>query len=86
MKKAICRLALAGTLPLVAAMTFDELKREVAAAEDGATVYVENDMEVTGVLPCPGRVTIASPAGQTNTLLRAAGRGCSSPCPTRRAS
>lgn len=73
MKKTICRLALAGTLPLVAAMTFDELKREVAAAEDGATVYVENDMEVTGVLPCPGRVTIASPAGQTNTLLRAAG-------------
>ena len=72
MKTSIFQLALAGVLPLAAATTFQELKDEVAAAADGATVYVENDMEVTGVLPCPGRVTITSPDGQTNTLRRAA--------------
>lgn len=62
----------AGALP--AATTFDALQRELAEAADGATVYVENDIVYTAPLVqgLAARVTLASPPGQTNTLMRAA--------------
>ena len=58
---------------LQAATTFDGLQRELEEAADGATVYVENDISYTGVLApnLAKRITLASPPGQTNVLLRA---------------
>ena len=64
--------AMFGTGVARSATTYQELAREVAVAEEGATVYVENDMEATGVLKVGKRVTIASPLGQTNVITRAA--------------
>lgn len=58
---------------LQAATTFDGLRRELDEAADGATVYVENDIFYTGALApnLAKRITLASPPGQTNVLLRA---------------
>ena len=58
---------------LQAATTFDELQSELDKADNGATVYVENDISYTGVLApnLAKRITLASPPGQTNVLLRA---------------
>ena len=58
---------------LQAATTFDELQSELDKAADGATVYVENDISYTGVLATnlAKRITLASPPGETNVLLRA---------------
>ena len=82
MKRTTDNLAIARTLVLAcmaltgglqAATTFDELQRELDKAADGATVYVENDISYTGVLApnLAKRITLASPPGQTNVLLRA---------------
>lgn len=59
---------------LQSATTFDGLQRELAEVADGATVYVENDILYTDALApnLAKRVTLASPPGQTNVLLRAA--------------
>ena len=58
---------------LQSATTFDELQRELEEAADGATVYVKNDISYTGALApnLAKRITLASPPGQTNVLLRA---------------
>ena len=82
MKRTTDNLAIARTLGLAcmaltgglqAATTFDELQSELDKAADGATVYVENDISYTGVLApnLAKRITLASPPGQTNVLLRA---------------
>ena len=82
MKRTTDNLAIARTLVLAcmaltgglqAATTFDELRLELEEAADGATVYVENDISYTGVLApnLAKRITLASPPGQTNVLLRA---------------
>ena len=82
MKRTTDNLAITRTLVLAcmaltgglqAATTFDELQRELDKAADGATVYVENDISYTGVLApnLAKRITLASPPGQTNVLLRA---------------
>ena len=82
MKRTTDNLAIARTLVLAcmaltgglqAATTFDELQSELDKAADGATVYVENDISYTGVLApnLAKRITLASPPGQTNVLLRA---------------
>lgn len=56
------------------ATTFDALKDEIAAVEDGGTVYVENDMEYSSTLGSIAKaVTIRSPEGRTNVLMRASG-------------
>lgn len=56
------------------ATTFDALKSEIAAAEEGGMVYVENDMEYSSTLGTIAKaVTIRSPEGQTNVLTRASG-------------
>ncbi len=62
---------------LHAEMTFSDLQSAIADAEDGATVYVENDIEYTGCLidGIAKRITLASPAGQTNVLTRASSYG-----------
>lgn len=66
-----------GTILVAAqgATTFSELLAEVASAESGATVYVENDMTATGPLTVTTAVTLTSPEGQTNVITRAAGHG-----------
>ena len=82
MKRTTDNLAIARTLGLAcmaltgglqAATTFDELQSALEEAADGATVYVENDISYTGVLApnLAKRITLASPPGQTNVLLRA---------------
>ena len=82
MKRTTDNLAITRTLVLAcmaltgglqAATTFDELQSELDKAADGATVYVENDISYTGVLApnLAKRITLASPPGQTNVLLRA---------------
>ena len=82
MKRTTDNLAIARTLVLAcmaltgglqAATTFDELQSALEEAADGATVYVENDISYTGVLApnLAKRITLASPPGQTNVLLRA---------------
>ena len=82
MKRTTDNLAIARTLVLAcmaltgglqAATTFDELQSELDKAADGATVYVENDISYTGVLATnlAKRITLASPPGETNVLLRA---------------
>ena len=82
MKRTTDNLAIARTLGLAcmaltgglqAATTFDELQSEIDKAADGATVYVKNDISYTGVLApnLAKRITLASPPGQTNVLLRA---------------
>ncbi len=62
---------------LNAEMTFSDLQSAIANAADGDVVYVENDMEYTGLLVdgLGKRITLASPEGQTNTLTRAASYG-----------
>lgn len=57
---------------LVAATTFAELQSEIDAAEAGATVYVESDMEYDGPISVAKTITIASPEGTTNVITRAA--------------
>ena len=55
------------------AMTYDEFTAAIEAARDGDTVYLENDVEYTAMLPSLAkRVTLASPEGKTNVLRRAA--------------
>lgn len=82
MKRTTDNLAITRTLVLAcmaltgglqAATTFDELRLELEEAADGATVYVKNDITYTGVLApnLAKRITLASPPGQTNVLLRA---------------
>lgn len=82
MKRTTDNLAIARTLVLAcmaltgglqAATTFDELQSALEEAADGATVYVDNDITYTGVLApnLAKRITLASPPGQTNVLLRA---------------
>lgn len=82
MKRTTDNLAIARTLGLAcmaltgglqAATTFDGLQRELEEAAAGATVYVEKDISYTGVLApnLAKRITLASPPGQTNVLLRA---------------
>ncbi|MCQ2391567.1 MAG: hypothetical protein MJ240_09100 [Kiritimatiellae bacterium] len=57
----------------VRAMTYGEFTAAIEAAPDGGTVYLENDVEYTAMLPSVAkRVTLASPEGQTNVLRRAA--------------
>ena len=54
------------------AMTYDEFKSEISAAPDGGTVVLANDVTYDSALPSISkRITITSPAGSTNTLLRA---------------
>lgn len=82
MKRTTDNLAIARTLVLAcmalmgglqAATTFDELQSALEEAADGATVYVDNDITYTGVLApnLTKRITLASPPGETNVLLRA---------------
>lgn len=55
------------------AMTYDEFTAAIEAASNGDTVYLENDVEYTAMLPSLAkRVTLASPEGETNVLRRAA--------------
>lgn len=65
----LCAVALAAAQ---GATTFNELLDEVANAESGATVIVENDMEATSALPVTTTITLTSPEGQTNVITRAA--------------
>ncbi len=62
---------------LHAEMTFSDLQSAIADAADGATVYVANDIEYTGCLidGIAKRITLASPEGQTNVLMRASSYG-----------
>ncbi len=54
------------------AMTYAEFKAAITAAQDGGTVVLENDVTYDSALPSISkRITITSPAGATNTLLRA---------------
>ena len=54
------------------AMTYSEFKEAVTAAQDGGMVVLENDVMYDSALPSISkRITITSPAGATNTLLRA---------------
>lgn len=72
MKKSLMALAaVAACGAAVGATTFEELQAEIAAADDGATVYVENDMDYTGLLTLGKTITLASPDGETNVLRRA---------------
>ena len=72
MKKLIlCWIVIAAASALHA-MTYDEFKSEIAAAPDGGTVVLQNDVTYDSALPSISkRITITSPAGMTNTLLRA---------------
>ena len=55
------------------AMTYAEFKAAITAAQDGGTVVLENDVTYDSALPSISkRIMITSPAGATNTLLRAA--------------
>lgn len=55
----------------LAATTWSGLLEEIAAAEDGGTVYVEADMTYTSAISGVNKtVTIASPAGSTNVITR----------------
>ena len=55
------------------AQTYAEFKSAIENASDGDTVWVENDLEYDLALPAiTKKITIASPAGQTNVLKRAA--------------
>ena len=56
------------------AMTYAEFKSAIENAEDGATVYLQNDLEYNSALPSSfsKKVTIASAEGQVFTIKRAA--------------
>lgn len=61
-----------GYAMVASAMTYNDFKAALSSAEEGDTVYLENDVEYDSALPAIAkRVTITSPAGQTNMLLRA---------------
>jgi len=64
-----------GTIAAMAtaqAMTYSEFKAAITAAQDGGTVVLDNDVTYDSALPSISkRITITSPAGATNTLLRA---------------
>ena len=74
MKRIWAAILVGGTaMAASAATTFSELQGEIAAAEPGATVVVENDIAYDGELYVPKSVVLSSPAGQTNVLTRAPG-------------
>lgn len=74
MKQVLCVMsAVSLVVPVLADMTFDDLKAAVAAAEDGAVIRITNDMAQESTLQVDKRITITSDEGGPYEIRRATG-------------